>query len=45
MMDRYLTCGACEWSGHHSAADRAGLDRACPECGGSLALQQGDRDA
>jgi len=42
-MDRYLTCSACSWAGHASKADRAGLDRRCPDCGGSVALD-GDRD-
>lgn len=44
MLDRYLACTECDWDGHHSQADRAGLDRACPDCGAAVRLQSGDHD-
>jgi Zn finger protein HypA/HybF involved in hydrogenase expression len=40
-MDRHLKCQHCDWSGHHSEADRAGMDRACPECGEATRVQRG----
>lgn len=45
MMDRHVECTACGWAGHHSEANRVGMDRQCPECNGGLRIQEGDPDA